>query len=374
MATPRLSAHHSPDASPARTPGGAHGHDESLAGRPVVVLGGSGFLGRHICSAFAAVGARVVRVSRSAQDDRDDDGCRSVALDLVTAGPRELARLCADAEAQVLVNASGAVWGGTERLMTELNAELVDRLTEAVAGLPGRPRFIQLGSAYEYGPASPGTVTGEDQRPAPATVYGRTKLRGSQTVVRAAAEDGVDGVVLRVSVACGPGAPRVSLAGIVAEHLAAGRPQLRLAPLDAYRDVVDVRDVADAVLAAARAPTAAVAGGILNIGCGQAVPVRRLVDLMISLSGRPVRVVEEAVAGGTRSDAQWQRLDISRARRLLGWSPRRALEESLRDLLAAAGVPGTRTDGRRSQRLRDGAPVVRPRRRADGEDQGKDGR
>lgn len=78
------------------------------------MLGGSGFLGRHICAAFAADGARVVQVSRSARDDLDGDGCRSVSLDLVTAGLRELARLCADAEAQVLVNASGAVWGGTE--------------------------------------------------------------------------------------------------------------------------------------------------------------------------------------------------------------------------------------------------------------------
>jgi nucleoside-diphosphate-sugar epimerase len=258
--------------------------------------------------------------------------------------------------------------------MAELNAELVGRITEAVAGLPGRPRLIQLGSAYEYGPASPGTVTSEGQPPVPATVYGRTKLLGSQTVIRAAAENGVDGVVLRVSVACGPGAPRISLPGIVAEHLAAGRTELRLAPLRAYRDFVDVRDVADAVLAAARAPAAAVAGGIVNIGCGEAVPVRRLVDLMISLSGLPVRIVEEPAAQAARSDAQWQRLDIARARRLLGWSPRRPLEESLRDFLAAAGVPGTQPNGRQPQELRDGAPAVRPCAHSAGEGQGRDGK
>ncbi|MER7794089.1 NAD(P)-dependent oxidoreductase [Streptomyces sp. NPDC097640] len=313
---------------------------------PVLVLGGSGYLGRHICSAFGAAGARVVRVSRSGVDGDgvngggvDGDGCRSVRLDLTEAEPAELARLCADTRARVLVNASGAVWGGGERRMAEANTELVGRLAGAVAGLPDRPRLIHLGSAYEYGPADPGTSIGEDWPTAPTTVYGRTKLRGSQAVLRAAHELGVDGVVLRVGVACGPGAPGNSLAGVVAAHLAAGRDELRLAPLHDHRDLVDVRDVADAVVAAALAPSHAVAGRVVNIGSGRAVPVRALVDLMISLSGLPVRVVEDPALHRTRSDAAWQRLDIGRARRLLGWSPRRALRESVRDLLVAAGVP-----------------------------------
>ncbi|QXJ26145.1 NAD(P)-dependent oxidoreductase [Actinomadura graeca] len=313
----------------------------ALEGRPVVVLGGTGFLGRHVCRAFAAEGARVLRVSRAAPAGPDGDGCRTLSLDLAGAGRRDLARLLADAGAQVLVNASGAVWAGSPERMAALNADLPDRLAGAVADLPAadRPRLVQLGSAYEYGPARHGTLTGEDCVPAPATVYGRTKLRGSEAVLRAVREDGADAVVLRISVACGPGAPGTSLPGTVAGHLAAGRGELRLAPLRAHRDLVDVRDVAAAVVAAARAPADAVACGVVNIGGGRAVPVRRLVELMISLSGRPVRVVEEADAPRTRSDSPWQRLDISRARRRLGWSPSRTLEESLRDLLAAAGVP-----------------------------------
>ncbi|WP_165495362.1 NAD-dependent epimerase/dehydratase family protein [Actinomadura roseirufa] len=256
-------------------------------------------------------------------------------LDLGRAGPAGLAGLCADTGARVVVNAAGAVWGGGEREMTELNTDLPARLAEAVADAPGGPRLVHLGSAYEYGPSPPGTAIGEDWPPAPVTVYGRTKLRGSQAVVRAA-ERGADAVVLRVSVACGPGAPGVSLPGIVAAHLAAGRTELRLAPLRAHRDVVDVRDVADAVVAAADAPAAA--GAVVNIGGGGAVPMRRLVELMITLAGRRLRVVEEGGAEPARSLDLWQLLDIARARRVLGWSPRRSLEDSLRDLLTAVGV------------------------------------
>jgi nucleoside-diphosphate-sugar epimerase len=303
---------------------------ESPAGATVLVLGASGFLGRHVHAAFATAGARVVPVSRKAHD--------GVALDLVRAGRRELAGVCAGAD--VVVNASGVVWGGTEQEMTWMNAELAERLAEVLAASPGRPRLVHLGSAYEYGPTPHGTSIDEEWPPAPASPYGRTKLRGTRAVLRAAEEDGLNCVVLRVSVACGPGAPVVSLPGLVAGHLADGLDdELRLAPLLAHRDLVDVRDVAGAVLAAACATRGTVTGKVVNIGGGDAVPVRSLVDLMISLSGRPVRVLEEAAASGARSDAQWQCLDITRARRLLGWAPRRTLAESMRDLLTAAGVP-----------------------------------
>jgi nucleoside-diphosphate-sugar epimerase len=316
---------------------------------PVLVLGASGHLGRHISAAFVAAGARVVRVTRGDTAAPGHDGRtgardfsgEAVHLDLAAAEPADLTRLCTDAGAQVVVNAVGAVWQGTAARMTELNAHLVNRLIDAVADVPQRPRFIQLGSAHEYGSAGPDDLIGEDWPAAPETAYGRTKLAGTRAVLHAVRAGRIDGVVLRVSVTCGPGAPLGSLPGTVAAALAAGDDVLRLTPLRAHRDLVDVRDVADAVVASASVPagTVAEAEAVINIARGESVAVRELVDLMIACSGREVRVREGQPAQGNRSDALWQRLDISRARRLLGWAPRRTLPESVRDLLTAAGVP-----------------------------------
>ncbi|MEC4017333.1 NAD-dependent epimerase/dehydratase family protein [Streptomyces sp. H27-D2] len=308
-----------------------------------VVLGGSGFLGRHICAALEHAGIPALPVSRSS----------AVAIDLEdAAGPARLTALLAAERAELVVNAAGRAWRASEEQMTRGNAELVDRLLGALTALPGRaPRLVHLGSVHEYGPGAAGVGTAEDDPARPVTPYGRSKLLGTESVLRAARNGGPAGVVLRVANVSGPGTPAGSLLRLVADHLAeaartrdaGGTPAaLRFGSLGVRRDFVDARDVADAVLAAALAPASAVAGQIVNIGRGEAVPARRLVARMVALSGLPVPVVEDEGqdegqgGGGSRSAVGWQQLDISKARRLLGWRPIRDLDTSMRDLLEAA--------------------------------------
>lgn len=314
------------------------------AGLRVVVLGGTGYLGRRIGEAFAADGALVRTVSRTpAQDGPADPDF--VRVDLLAASPRELTALFASVSPDVVVNAAGRAWRADEAEMTAGNADLVVRVTESLAGLPRPPRLIQLGSVHEYGAGTPGAGTPEEHEPAPVTPYGRTKLLGTRAVLRASAEDGLDGVVLRLANVIGAGAPAGSLFGMVAGHLgAAARAQalgekpdeLGLPPLRARRDVVDVRDAVDAVRAAATAPGSDVSGQVVNVGRGEAVPMHALIARMVELSGVDLPVVEAVSGRPARTDVDWQQLDVSKAVRLLGWRPRRSLDDSLRDLLSAA--------------------------------------
>jgi nucleoside-diphosphate-sugar epimerase len=320
-----------------------------MTARKVLVLGAAGFLGRHLSAAFCAAGDTVLRVCKAAPPRLEPgigDGAGSarwVALDLVAAAEPRLAEFVAAHRPDVVVNAAGTVWQADDRRMTELNDVFVGRLVRVLRSLPRAPRLVQLGSVHEYGPVPVGVDLTEQSVPAPAGCYGRTKLRGSRWVLDGAAE-GLDAVVLRIANACGPGMPPESLLGRVAAHLVRqaaepGAPApLRLTPLRARRDFVDVRDVAAAVLAAADAPRSSVAGRVVNVARGEAVPVRDLVDRLIALSGLPVRVVEEAGAGAVRSDAGWQRVDIRLAGVLLGWKPERGLDETLRDVIAFAGT------------------------------------
>ncbi|MFI6274453.1 NAD-dependent epimerase/dehydratase family protein [Streptomyces sp. NPDC050988] len=322
---------------------------DKAAGGTVVVLGGTGFIGRHIGEAFSALGARVHLVSPSAEPR--SGATATVRLDVLAASPREIAGLLATVGADTVVNSAGRVWQADEPQMAASNAVLVTKVTEALAALPRqprKPRLIQLGSVHEYGAGTPGGAIAEDWPPAPVTPYGRTKLLGTEAVSRAVREQDADAVVLRLANVIGPGISVASLFGQVARHLAGAaradalgeKPdELRLPPLRAARDLVDVRDVADAVVAAAVAPGARVRGRVINVGRGEAVPVRDLIDRMIALSGLEVPVTEEGGAPPNRNDVEWQSLDISLARELLGWTPRRPLDTSLRELLAAVMPP-----------------------------------
>jgi len=119
---------------------------------------------------------------------------------------------------------------------------------------------------------------------------------------------------------------------------------VELDPLLAHRDYVDVRDVADAVLAAAVSP---LSGVLVDIGRGESVPVRLLVDLLIARSRLPAVVVERAGERIGHSVEDWIRVDVAPAERLLGWRPRRSLVEAVDAYWneLAAGLHG-RTDRR----------------------------
>jgi nucleoside-diphosphate-sugar epimerase len=233
------------------------------------------------------------------------------------------------------VNCVGATTGELDA-MVAVNVTGVYTLTKAMLMTKTAPRLVHLGSAAEYGRAEPGVPVTEQAVPRPAGVYGVTKLAGTRLVELATAA-GLDGVVLRVFNPVGPGAPPSNLPGKVAAEVRralAHGTDIQLGSLDAVRDFIDVRDVADAVLAAVTAP--ALAHGVLNIGTGRGVPVRTMVKQLLSIAGCTGVIHEDSAGPGRAADIPWQEASITCAIEDLGWTPRRDLTASLTDLWRAS--------------------------------------
>jgi NDP-hexose 4-ketoreductase len=300
----------------------------------ILVIGASSFIGRHIQSVAAAAGHTVLTAGRS------DDW--SLRLDLAADSAERVGALIAGAAPDVVVNCAGATAGAAE-VLASANITTVHTLVTALLAVAGEaPRLVHIGSAAEYGavPADAvGVPVAEDTVPRPAGLYGVTKLGGTR-LVQLARTAGLDAVVLRLFNVVGAGAPADTLPGAAAaqlrqlgEHARGG--SLKLGPLGAVRDFVDARDAADAVLAAAAAPT--LPHAIVNVGSGVGVQARDLIRQLLAVAGLDVTVHEDAAGSARTAGLSWQQADISRAEADLGWRPRRDLAATALDLWAGAG-------------------------------------
>ncbi|WP_327690148.1 NAD(P)-dependent oxidoreductase [Streptomyces tubercidicus] len=289
----------------------------------IAVLGATGCMGQHICAAFTAEGSEVLAIARRHAPRVAAHRFRS--LDVAGSTSEELARVLAEENIDVVVNATLG-WGDE---LNYTNVQLVERLVGTLALMRTPPRLVHLGTIHEYGPVPFGTSIHEDTAPAPTHPYAKAKLTASRMVLDAVRNGTLDGVVLRVANTLGPHPALESFFGSLAVRLrgveaAAG---IGLTIADAQRDYVDVRDAVDAVVRAARVTRA---DPLVNIGCGQAMGVRRLVSELVMAAGLPAETIREQRGEVHSRGADWIQVDTSRAARLLGWRPRFTIGESMR--------------------------------------------
>ncbi|MFG1903264.1 NAD-dependent epimerase/dehydratase family protein [Micromonospora carbonacea] len=294
----------------------------------VIVFGGTGFLGRQVAKNLVAAGHDVLVVARNAP--RATTGYRFRAIDVSGVRPGELAAMLAAERPATIVNATGGKWGLTGRGLEASCVGATEAILTALAMTSLVPRFVHLGSVLECGLAAPDAPGAAAQRSSrPASEYDRFKLAATEAVLEAAAQGTVDPVVLRLANVTGPGVPPASLLGLVAGSLVeaarrGGHANIELTALDARRDYVDVRDVAEAIRAAIRVPGTTVP---IAIGRGESVSVRTLVAMLVDISQVPATVVELPAPAAGAED--WTRVDLRPARELLGWTPRRTLSEAI---------------------------------------------
>ncbi|GAA1109241.1 NAD(P)-dependent oxidoreductase [Kribbella jejuensis] len=284
----------------------------------VMVFGAGGFLGATICALLADRGIEYRGLSRT----RSEPYRR---CDLTAMHPYALDTQIGMYKPTVVVNAVGATLGEPAELV-RANVIAVEALLASVRDHAGHARFVQLGSAAEYGGAPHGTSQSEDAAPRPLGPYGITKLAGAELVLRAH-RAGADAAVLRIFDVIGPGAPETTLTGRVIRDLRS-RQLIEVGSLDVWRDFVDVRDVAEAVLAVALADGSL--PPVLNVGTGRATLARDVAGQLFELSSQPATIVDDAEQE-TALGAPWQQADTTLIEQTLGWSPKIALDQSLAD-------------------------------------------
>ncbi|MEU6919069.1 NAD-dependent epimerase/dehydratase family protein [Streptomyces olindensis] len=325
MAALRHRRHELSTAMSTTTQGGA-------AAGTVAVLGATGCVGRSVCDELSRTGHRVLAVARHPAPHTRPHAF--VPLDVAGTAPRRLAGLLDRYGVTAVVNATGG-WGTTVEEMRRAHIDLLERLVDGCAATSRRLRVVQLGSIHEYGPVPDGVLIDEHRAPGPLTPYGLTKRTGSEHLLAQTRAGRVDGVVLRAVNVCGPHTTTASFLGAVVARLRALGPgdELSLDVADARRDFVDVRDLARAAVAAVHAP---VTGLVVNIGRGEAVPMRDLVQALFDAAGVDASSARLNSAEVASKGGGWTCADIRFAAQVLGWRPTIPLGASVRAMWEAA--------------------------------------
>jgi dTDP-L-rhamnose 4-epimerase len=181
-------------------------------------------------------------------------------------------------------------------------------------------------------PLSP-LPTPEWKRPALASVYAITKFVQERLVLTVAPAYGMEGVALRLFNVYGPGQalsnPYTGVLAIFAARLLNGKTPQVFEDGCQRRDFVHVNDVALAFLKALEVPEAA--GGVFNIGSGRTVTVREIAEQMAAAMNRP-DLAPEVLGKARAGDIRHCFADISLARERLGFEPRQDLAQGMRAL------------------------------------------
>ncbi|MFD7918485.1 UDP-glucose 4-epimerase GalE [Streptomyces sp. NPDC059740] len=311
-----------------------------------LITGGAGYIGAHVVRAMVEAGERVVVLDdlSTGVSERVPEG-----VPLVTGSTLDrelLERVLAEHEVDRVVHLAAKKQVGESVEMPlhyyRENLDGLRTLWEAVVAA-GVRQVVFSSSAAVYGMPDVDLVT-EDTPCAPMSPYGETKLAGEWLTRSAGRAHGVSTACLRYFNVAGAASPEMADTGVfnlvpmVFEKLTEGQaPRIfgdDYATPDGtcVRDYIHVADLAQAHLAAARAlaEPGPVRHLTLNIGTGEGVSVREMIDLIREVSGH--REVAADVTDRRPGDPARVVASAERALTELGWKAR----HDVRDMVASA--------------------------------------
>lgn len=210
-------------------------------------------------------------------------------------------------------------------------------LAEAIRDQSPSTRLVFAGSSEAYGRSfNLGQSVDEGSLLAPGSIYGVTKASADLLLGQMAA-DGLDVTRFRPFNHTGPGQSETYVVASFARQIAQieaqiGPAVLRVGNLEAERDFLDVRDVADAYVRAALRRESLPAGAVMNLASGKA---RRIGDILMALMSRSSVQIEVQPDPARMRPSEIARAvgSAQEAQRLLGWKPTIDWERTLDDTL-----------------------------------------
>lgn len=311
----------------------------------ILILGGLGFIGQHTTRALLKHGFHVK------------------IFDRTPLSPEELSRLFGGSNVEYIsgdfldreavrnaaANCSACIHLVTMTLPATSNEDKVyDVRTNLIGSIQVLEAMELAGVKKLVYLSSGGTVYGdpvyapidEDHPTNPLSSYGITKLSVEKYCYLFSKLHALKTVALRVSNPYGPGQAPNSIQGAISvfTHRALSKQSIQIwGDGSVVRDYIHISDVARAIVAAI-----CYTGSehVINVGYGQGASLNEIISCLRNSLSTEIDVVYQSARS---LDVTKNILDISRAKRELGWTPSVTLQEGITSLIenieSNAGIP-----------------------------------
>jgi UDP-glucose 4-epimerase len=302
-----------------------------------LVTGGAGFIGSNLVRRLVEHGLRVRILDNFSSGHRTNLHPEAELIEGDVRDPRAVEVAVSGCE---LIFHLAASVGNTRSIEhpiddSEINAMGTLRVLEA-ARAHGVRRIVYSSSAGIFGELK--TLPIDELHPIdPDTPYGASKLAGEKLCLAYGKLYELDAVCLRYFNVYGVNQRYDAYGNVIpifAHRVLAGEPLRIFGDGEQTRDLVNVRDVAEANLLAATRPSVS---GAFNIASGTRVTVNELARMVCDAAGKP-RNIEYAEP--RKGDVRHSLADISKAQAAFGYAPSVDLQTGLVEYMAWAKGAG----------------------------------
>lgn len=302
-----------------------------------LIIGAAGFVGSYLIDHIQKHCVWSIVVTKMPQETMACPGVDICDLDILAPEAIEwlLEEQRPDYIFHLAAQSSVAVSWKNPGLTVDVNVKGSLNVLDAVRKLDYKPRVLLIGSGEEYGHVRENEVpVQEDNVLRPGNIYAATKACQNMIGAIYAQAYGMDVMMVRAFNHVGPNQSPIFVVADFCKQTAeieAGlkEPVIKVGNLSARRDFSDVRDV---VRAYVELMEKGKAGETYNVGSGNAVEIRKILDMILCRSKKEIRVEVEP-SRMRPVDVPVIEADISKLKACTGWEQKITLEETIQDTL-----------------------------------------
>jgi UDP-glucose 4-epimerase len=302
-----------------------------LEGKKILVTGGAGFIGYHLCSRLSKLTSNLTIYdnlsSGKMENVKDVPKAKLVKGDIL-----DVKKLCSQEKADLIYHlaAQVVVPYSMENPMIDFETNAKGTLAVLEKARKDDAKLVFASSAAVYGNPTE-LPTNEDYGFHPVSCYGLSKVVGEEYCSMYMDQYGLDITIARFANVYG-----LRCHGVIhdfLDKLAKNPYKLEIIGTGLQsRDLVHISDVVDALVIVGS--NKSTKGKTYNLGFGTTTKIIDLAKMMLKILGLEKKTFVTTTGVSWQGDINTIWFDISKARKELNWNPKASLEDSIKEVIA----------------------------------------